>query len=107
MKTKIRVFGAAILTIAVLILLAVNVVYAICDRAFNRDGQYQTTRPYTVQQGDTIWGIAERYVLPSVDKREWVNKVLALNPALRMQPGEVIYIYTSEQTSGQNGGLAE
>lgn len=90
----------SILCILVVVMLAAGVIFTLVDRAINRNGQYSNTAEYTIQTGDTLWSIAKRYALPSTDKWEWIDKVVALNPGIRMQPGEVILLYTAQQTNG-------
>ncbi|MBX6394681.1 MAG: LysM peptidoglycan-binding domain-containing protein [Alicyclobacillaceae bacterium] len=51
-------------------------------------------RTVVVQEGDTLWGIAERFAGPDVDRRQWIFQVRRMNHLedATIYPGMVLRI---------------
>lgn len=51
---------------------------------------------YYVEQGDTLWGIAQQHKPSSMDIREWCYEVKQLNDIDLLQAGDIIEIYSTK-----------
>lgn len=66
-----------ILLLFVLVVVSIMVLnYAFQPTMDSFEWQEET---YRVQQGDSLWAISSKYCPDSVDCREWINEVQALN----------------------------
>ncbi|MBS3939045.1 MAG: LysM peptidoglycan-binding domain-containing protein [Peptococcaceae bacterium] len=53
------------------------------------------TKPYIVERGDTLWGLAERFAPNSMDLREYVFRLRRLNDlqhSATIHPGQRLYL---------------
>lgn len=57
-----------------------------------------TEEKYTVQSGDSLWMIAEEFCPASLDKRNYIDKVMERNDmsSSKIYPGEVIIVFAEE-----------
>jgi nucleoid-associated protein YgaU len=51
-------------------------------------------RTIVIQDGDTLWGIAERFASPDIDRRQWIFQVRRMNHLedATIYPGMVLRI---------------
>ncbi|MGN0553049.1 MAG: LysM peptidoglycan-binding domain-containing protein [Oscillospiraceae bacterium] len=68
-----------IIVAAAVLLLVVLVISFFAALSPTLDRVEWERRSYTVQKGDTLWGIAQRYCPDNVDLREWISKVKSIN----------------------------
>lgn len=85
-------------TLMVLLLAAVLVTVSILllNVAFQStlDGVEWVEETYTVSKGDSLWLIADTYCPETVDRREWIDEVQALNDmqGATIYPGQELTI---------------
>ena len=85
------------LTLILIILLLIISIPAVCDSYARQNPQMpQRFTLYTVQKGDTLWGISERF-MPWLDNRvgiRWIRESNGLEdePEYVMQPGDNLNI---------------
>ena len=68
----------------------------------NPDFSTFKTDTYTVEKGDTLWGISKRYNTGEVDTREWIAKVRELNEIKDsgdIKPGDRLIVYVTGKTN--------
>lgn len=85
------------LAAAMVVVLVVAQVLATCGRlvvAALDPPPEASGRVHTVRQGETVWGIAGRYA-PSLDRREAVDDLLALNGGDMLRPGRQLRLPAS------------
>lgn len=73
-------------------LLATGVSACMADNALPR---HQLRYDYTVQRGDTLWGIASKAVSDDMDIREYIHKLKEINGINNesIRPGQIITLY--------------
>lgn len=82
-----------ILIVVVMLILGALTVVTFADSYSLDIDKYEVTT-YCVKQGDTLWGIAERYCSNSDDIRVWINEVEDLNDCTaNIYPGQILEIY--------------
>ena len=64
---------------ATVVLIAVIMLFAGGPGAVSSAGSAHAPRAITIQSGQTLWSVAERYAPDGVDPRAYVDAVLALN----------------------------
>lgn len=79
------------------LLLAMAVAAAVCIRP--ADGAGVTYAPYTVQYGDTLWGIAREHKPDGANTRDYMDKLKQHNKGLtaNIRPGDVIQLVEEEK----------
>ena len=55
---------------------------------------------YRVERGDSLWSISGRYCPDSVDRREWIEEIQALNDLSdgTIRPGQKLIILTAKES---------
>lgn len=87
----------AILLLLVLITIAILVLSFAGRSTLDRVEWQEET--YRVKSGDSLWAISGRYCPDSVDRREWVDEVQALNglTSSTIYPGQRLTVLVPEE----------
>ncbi|MFZ5354208.1 MAG: cell division suppressor protein YneA [Bacillota bacterium] len=80
-------------TFLVIISIAISVILftVIADaKEYNSHDTIQVT----VERGDTLWGLAEKYAADNMDLRDYINDVIQINElkTANIMPGQVIIL---------------
>ena len=88
--------------VACALLLAMAIAAAVCirpaDGSNGRPSEGVTYAPYTVQYGDTLWGIAREHKPDGANTRDYMDKLKRHNKGLTadIEPGDVIQLVEEE-----------
>ena len=99
-KEKVKECFMVFLIFLFFALISFTIIYRACT--MNPDFSTFKTDTYTVEKGDTLWGISKRYNTGEVDKREWIAKVRELNEIKDsgdIKPGDRLIVYVTGKTN--------
>lgn len=60
-------------------------------------------REITVQKGDTLWALSDRFCSESIDRRWWISQVKKINNTNgNIKKGQVLIILEEERNNGKD-----
>ena len=60
-------------------------------------------REITIQKGDTLWALSDRFCSESIDRRWWISQVKKINNTNgNIKAGQVLIILEEERNNGKD-----
>ena len=97
MNTFLTNNTATVLTLGAVILIA-SILLLNWGFLPTMDGIEWEEEIYSVQAGDSLWAISREYCPESVDRREWIGEIKALNAMddNHLEPGQQIIVLAAK-----------